>query len=112
MNNFICSICNKDTSNIDIDYLVGTDHLACVLTTEKANQIETCVLCGAETPYKFHEHIDMRYGYIEGCGQLCEKCYNAGTNREQILVPVSLIQNNPNDFDLGGKVRQLYWESR
>ena len=27
----ICSICNNDTSNVDFDYLVGDDHLACHL---------------------------------------------------------------------------------
>ena len=112
MEKYVCSICNKDTSNIDYDYLVGTDHLSCVLQTEKADKIEACVLCGQETPYKFYEHIDMRYGYIEGCGQLCEKCYNLGTNREQILVPVSTILNTPNDSELGGKIRKSYWETK
>jgi hypothetical protein len=112
MEKFICSICNKDTSNIDYDYLVGTDHLSCVLETEKANKIETCVLCGVETPYKFYEHIDMRHCYIEGCGQLCEKCYTMGTNIEQILVPVSTIMVTPNDSELGAKVRNIYWETR
>lgn len=27
----ICSICNNDTSNVDFDYLIGDDHLACHL---------------------------------------------------------------------------------
>lgn len=112
MKNFVCSICNQDTSGVDIDYLVGFDHLSCVLKTEKADQVELCVLCGAETPYKFYEHIDMRYGYVEGCGQLCEKCYDKGTNREQILVPASLITSTSNDLELGAKVRKLYWQGR
>ncbi len=112
MENYVCSICNKDTSNVDYEYLVGYDHLSCVLETEKANQIETCVLCGAETPYKFYEHIDMRHGYVEGCGQLCEKCYDLGTDREQLLVPTTLIKSTTNDAELGSKIRRLYWESR
>lgn len=43
-------------------------------TNEK--KIEKCVLCGEETPYIIDTPIDMRYYYIEGGGQLCEKCYN------------------------------------
>jgi hypothetical protein len=54
----------------------------------------------------------MRYGYIEGLGQLCEKCYNLGTNREQILVPVSTILNTPNNSELGEKIRKIYWETK
>jgi len=83
-----------------------------ICSKEKADQVEMCVLCGAETPYKFYEHIDMRYGYVEGCGQLCEKCYDMGTNREQLLVPASLIKTISNDSELGAKVRKLYWDSR
>ena len=30
-NQWICSVCGKDTSEVDIDYLVNTDHLECVL---------------------------------------------------------------------------------
>lgn len=112
MKNFVCSICNQDTSNVDTDYLVGADHLSCVLKNEKANQVEICVLCGAETPYKFYEHVDMRNGYIDGCGQLCEKCYNKGVDHEQILVPAILIKQLSNDAELGAKIRQLYWESK
>lgn len=112
MKNYVCSICNKDTSSVEYEYLIGHDHLSCVLETEKANKIETCVICGIETPYKFYEHIDTRYWYVEGCGQLCEKCYNSGTNREHVLIPVSLILNNSNDLELGQKVRRLFWETR
>ncbi|TSC89272.1 MAG: hypothetical protein G01um10143_653 [Parcubacteria group bacterium Gr01-1014_3] len=39
------------------------------------NDPETCVLCKAETPYKKNTHIDHRQHYIEGSGQLCEKCF-------------------------------------
>ena len=37
---------------------------------------EKCVMCGEETPYTKDTHIDLRKYYIEGAGQLCEKCYN------------------------------------
>ena len=37
---------------------------------------EKCVICNEETPYNRSDHIDMRNYYIEGCGQLCAKCYH------------------------------------
>ena len=39
------------------------------------NPIEKCVSCGIDTEYKFNDHIDFRFGYIEGAGQLCKECY-------------------------------------
>lgn len=33
-NQWICSICGKDTSNIDYDYLHGVDHIQCHLKKE------------------------------------------------------------------------------
>jgi hypothetical protein len=64
-----CSICNKDTSEIDYDYLVGYDHLKCVL--EGQGEYDKCVVCGKETPYTKSTHIDLREGYVEGAGQGC-----------------------------------------
>jgi hypothetical protein len=31
-----CQYCGKDTSNIDLDYLNGYDHLSCALEAEQA----------------------------------------------------------------------------
>jgi len=31
MSNWICKYCGKDTSDVDYDYLVGVDHLGCIL---------------------------------------------------------------------------------
>ena len=72
-----CSICKGDTSEIDYDYLVGYDHLKCVL--EGQSQYDKCVLCGKESPYTMSTHIDLREGYVEGGGQGCfqpNKCEN------------------------------------
>jgi hypothetical protein len=69
---------------------------------------DTCILCGVETPYEFETHVDMRIGYIEGAGQLCRACYNKGTDRSHIIVPNILIQDTPNDQELGSKVRNIY----
>lgn len=88
------------------------------------NPIELCVICGAETPYRFHDHIDTRFDYVEGAGQLCSKCANKdqsviteveplGTTNPAhmlILVDETTILYTPNDQELGAKVRQLYWD--
>jgi hypothetical protein len=65
---------------VDYDYLVGYDHLGCVLDDENnldeeednsKLEFDKCVLCGKETPYLRSTHIDMRVGYVEGGGQGC-----------------------------------------
>jgi hypothetical protein len=84
---------------------------------------DTCIMCGVETPYDFETHIDLRYGYIEGAGQLCEKCYEGKTEfisteeimrRRTTLITVSEedVLNTPNDSELGALVRRRYWESK
>lgn len=41
------------------------------------NAIEYCVGCGEDVPkYRIGTHIDTREHFIEGCGQLCETCWN------------------------------------
>lgn len=72
---------------------------------------DTCIMCGVETPYEFETHIDMRVGYIEGAGQLCKTCYDRGSERTQIVIPADVVYNTPNDQELGGKVRQIYYQS-
>jgi hypothetical protein len=78
---------------------------------------DLCIMCGKETAYDFETHIDSRIGYIEGAGQLCHDCYTNVpttdiTSSLDIVICVSedTIINTPNDFELGGKVRELYWE--
>lgn len=39
-------------------------------------EYEKCILCGETVNLRINTHIDLRYGYIIGAGQLCEKCYN------------------------------------
>jgi hypothetical protein len=44
-------------------------------TTEKDGKVyDNCVLCGNITPYLTNQHIDTRFHYVEGSGQLCQKC--------------------------------------
>jgi hypothetical protein len=73
---------------------------------------EHCILCGVETPYDFETHVDVRIGYIEGIGQLCNNCYNQGHDRTHFTVSKRLIENTPNNQELGAKVRALYFESK
>ncbi len=72
---------------------------------------DTCVICGCETPYDFETHIDMRHGYIEGVGQLCIKCYKKSSDRENIMIPKSLIDQYPNNMQLGEAVRKFYYDN-
>lgn len=78
---------------------------------EEDNVFETCIMCGKKTKVLMSTHIDHRIGYIEGAGQLCMDCFK-GDNKSQIIeIDKSLVINTPNNYDLGEKVRELYWES-
>ena len=117
---FTCQYCGKDTSEIEYDYLSGTDHLSCTLESEfKNNPIEKCVICGEATQYRFNDHIDYRFNYVEGAGQLCNKCGNKeeepialDSHRNLFTVSEYTVLSTSNDQELGAKVRQLYWESK
>ena len=53
--------------------------------------------------------IEYRYGYVEGAGQCCRECY-LGENKDVIALPAKMVQNTPNNEELGAMVRELYWE--
>ena len=53
---------------------------------------ELCIRCGKPTPYHPDTPITLRRYYVEGSGQLCEKCFYE-------LYPV------PGAFDSDGYVR-------
>ena len=40
----------------------------------KLIEMDKCVICGCETIYPKNMHIDYRYNYVEGAGQLCIEC--------------------------------------
>jgi hypothetical protein len=65
---------------------------------------DKCIMCGAETPYEFETHIDYRIGYVEGAGQTCP--------RGCVSIPQSTILDTPNDFELGGLVRKLFYQNQ
>ena len=40
-----------------------------------SKDIEKCVICGADTPYRFSTPISQREFYVEGSGQICIHCH-------------------------------------
>ncbi len=78
---------------------------------EKLELYEKCVMCGVETTILKTTHVDFRYGYVDGAGQLCRECYLA-EDRNLITINSRMILDTPNDMELGKKVRQIYWESK
>ncbi|NBU81986.1 MAG: hypothetical protein EBS55_10105 [Flavobacteriaceae bacterium] len=78
---------------------------------EKLELYEKCVMCGVETTTLKESHIDFRYGYVEGAGQLCRECY-LSENRNLITINSRMILDTPNNTELGQKVRQIYWDSK
>ena len=71
---WICSVCGEDTNKIESDYLVGYDHLSCIIQDE----LDKCVICGKTSPYHKDTHINQRVGYVEGAGQSCWQPENCG----------------------------------
>jgi len=87
---------------------------------------DLCIMCGKETAYNFETHIDMRYGYVEGAGQCCKECYDGPSKKNEedyvtrtmrnrttlITVSGEEILNTPNDMELGGLIRNRFYEAR
>jgi len=68
---------------------------------------DKCIMCGKETTYDVSVPIDYRFGYIEGAGQLCYEC-NKDDNT--VRVPKQIVKNTPNDMELGGKIRNMFYK--
>ncbi len=51
---------------------------------------ETCIRCGRETEYEVSTPVTVRRYYVEGSGQLCEKCFY-----ELYPVTPSFVRSNP-----------------
>lgn len=45
------------------------------MPNETCREKDKCVICGNETEYYKDTHINFRWHYVEGCGQLCPGCY-------------------------------------
>lgn len=76
---------------------------------------DKCIMCAAETLYDETTHIDMRHGYVEGCGQLCKKCWDETTPKievEYMRIPRKIVLNIPNDQMLGEEIRRLFYQTQ
>jgi len=78
---------------------------------DEFDMFEQCIMCGEETTVLKTTHIDFRYGYVDGAGQLCRDCY-LKEDRNLITVNSRTIIDTPNDSELGAKVRLMYWDSK
>ena len=70
----------KKRSQINLDSLEARRQIAKEIASEIANdrtpnKRDKCVSCHAETEYDEFDHIDLRYFYVEGAGQLCAECW-------------------------------------
>lgn len=71
--------------------------------------VEKCVICETSTKYSVDDHVDIRENYIEGLGQLCNTCHRITNNDVMVTIPKILIENTPNDSQLGQIMRKIYW---
>lgn len=70
-----------DDTQYSIDgYQEITDHLNDLFfpppKESPKEEMDKCINCGCDTIYPVNMHIDFRMNYIEGAGQLCEKCFH------------------------------------
>jgi len=83
---------------------------------------EACVSCGCNTGISVDTHIEFRSCYVEGIGQFCHSCYNkssltedynapkkfgANENVDRLVIDAKLINDTPNNYELGEKIRRL-----
>lgn len=75
---------------------------------------DLCIICGNETAYDFNTHIDYRVGYVEGSGQLCVSCHQGKSEKISLVIRVEedVILHTPNDFELGEKIRRMYYNAK
>ena len=68
--------------------------------------LDKCVICNSYSEYDEKEHIEFRIGYVEGAGQLCLICHASVKTLRWDAVQ-QLIDDTPNDMQLGSKVRAI-----
>lgn len=92
---------------------------------------DRCVVCNKETLYETETHINNRYNYVEGVGQVCNACYEKSNilnystftyNKKlldiqeeenfSICIDSSVIKSMPNNESLGEKVRDIYFKRK
>ena len=99
---YICSICGQSTNIVDIDYLVGVDHLSCILEQSlKTNKIVI----------ENWEKLNGQTFHTLGCEliiQDCcirEKCYEAWIYQTKVTPAEALMRIDLwFDYEIGIKV--------
>ncbi len=99
---YICSICGQSTYDVDIDYLIGFDHLSCVL--EKSLKMNKIVI---ENWGKLNGQIFHTLGcelIIQDCS-IKEKCYEAWVYQTKVTPSEALMRVDLwFDYEIGLKV--------
>jgi hypothetical protein len=86
-----------------------TNNIMNEFTIEKDGKMyDKCVVCSGITAYTTDTDIYHRVGYIEGAGQVCYNCYTQQSSKLQDALHI--IKDNPNDMELGKKIREFYIE--
>lgn len=70
--------------------------------TPKAEGFERCVVCGELTAVPVSMPIELREGYVVGCGQLCNSCnglLQAETETMFLAEQILQAQNNAESTD-------------
>jgi hypothetical protein len=99
---WICRYCGKDTKWIDMDYLVGTDHLQCAL--ENNNEVKTKLKI--ENPH----HINTKNYQMDGSiVEIFYMGYEARTNASDgRLYFVYKFEGHKNTFRRGNVIFEVH----
>ena len=99
---YICSICGQSTYSVDLDYLIGVDHLACHLSKSlKMNKIviENWKKLNGQTFHTLGCEL-----VINDC-DIKEKCYEAWIYQTRITPSEALMRVDLwFDYEIGIKV--------
>jgi hypothetical protein len=66
----------KTPSSKAEEYLIEKTYLLARQKEQTQTEKDKCVMCNEETDHYVTDDISIRYGYVEGAGQLCRKCFN------------------------------------
>jgi len=77
--------------------------------TKESTVFWTCKYCGKDTS---HVEADYLSGYNHLSCVLEYEVQSKEVKPKYLNIPFDLIHNTPNDFELGEKVRRLYYEQK
>jgi|APSaa5957512535_1039671.scaffolds.fasta_scaffold07759_6 hypothetical protein len=56
--------------------------------------LDKCISCSCDTKYTSEVHIDDRFCYVEGAGQLCNDCWNKIYNKKLLECKHGVDKDN------------------